>query len=314
MAEKNVENEYEKNGCVERIEQLKREKNAVILAHNYERPEVVPVADVTGGSIGLLTAAIKTTADIIVVCGVSFMAEAAAILNPDKTVIAPVENAICPLARQLSKAELLEAKRKNPDAKVILYMNSNTETKALADCVCTAGNAVEIVESMDGGSPILFGPDHSLSYYVTKRTEKEIITIPDHGMCPVHHKITVKDLIKAREAHPGAKIIAHPECTPEVQDYADYLGSTGGMIKFCKDADAPEFLVADEVGLINMLERQVQGKSFYPVSNNAFCRAMKKTTLVSIEEALENEKYEVVVPREIAVAARRPIERMFELS
>lgn len=314
MSEKNVEEEYENNGCVERIERLKREKNAIILAHNYERLEVLDVADVTGGSIGLISAAMETTADIILICGVDFMAETVAILNPDKKVIAPVQNVVCPLARQLSKEELLEAKMKNPDAKVLLYMNSNTETKALADCVCTAGNALKIVESMDGSSPILFGPDHSLSYYVAKRTEKEIITIPDHGLCPVHHKITVKDIVKAKDAHPGAKIIAHPECAPNVQDYADYLGSTSEMIEFCKYADTTEFLVADEVGLINMLERQVQNKSFYAVSNTAFCRAMKKITLMNIEEALMKEKYRVVIPQQIAADARRSVTRMFELS
>ena len=299
---------------IERIERLKREKNAIILAHNYERPEVVDVADVTGGSIGLLTAAMETSADMIVICGVDFMGETAALLNPDKKVIAPVKNVVCPLARQLTKKELLEAKRKYPDANVLLYMNSSTETKALADCVCTAGNAVRIAETMDGSSPILFGPDHALSYYVAKRTAKEIISIPDHGMCPVHHKITVKDILKAKAAHPGAKIVAHPECNPEVQDHADYLGSTGGMLKFCADADAAEFLIADEVGLINMLEKQVPNKTFYPVSNTAFCRAMKKPTLVKIEEALENERYEVVVPREIAVDARIAVERMFKCS
>jgi quinolinate synthase len=133
-------------------------------------------------------------------------------------------------------------------------------------------------------------------------------------MCPVHHKITVKDIVKAKAAHPGAKIVAHPECNPEVQDHADYLGSTGGMLKFCADADATEFLIADEVGLIHMLERQVPAKTFYPVSNTAFCRAMKKPTLVKIEEALENERYEVVVPREIAVDARIAVERMFKCS
>jgi len=299
---------------IERIERLKREKNAIILAHNYERPEVVDVADVTGGSIGLLTAAMETSADLIVVCGVDFMGETAALLNPDKKVIAPVKNVVCPLARQLSKKELLDAKRKYPDANVLLYINSSTETKALADCVCTAGNAVKIAETMDGSSPILFGPDHALSYYVTKRTAKEIISIPDHGMCPVHNKITVKDIVNAKAAHPGAKIVAHPECNPEVQDHADYLGSTGGMLKFCADADATEFLIADEVGLIHMLERQVPAKTFYPVSNTAFCRAMKKPTLVKIEEALENERYEVVVPREIAVDARIAVERMFKCS
>ncbi len=299
---------------IERIERLKRKKNAIILAHNYERPEVVDVADVTCGSIGLLTAAMETSADMIVVCGVDFMGETAAILNPDKKVIAPVQNVVCPLARQLSKKELLDAKRKYPDANVLLYMNSSTETKALADCVCTAGNAVKIAEAMDGSSPLLFGPDHALSYYVAKRTAKEIISILDHGMCPVHHKITVKDVVNAKVAHPGAKIVAHPECNPKVQDHADYLGSTGGMLKFCADADATEFLIADEVGLIHMLERQVPNKTFYPVTNTAFCRAMKKSTLVKIEEALEKERYEVVVPREIAVDARIAVERMFEWS
>ncbi|MFV9676988.1 MAG: quinolinate synthase NadA [Methanosarcinales archaeon] len=299
---------------IERIERLKRKKNAIILAHNYERPEVVDVADVTGGSIGLLTAAMETSADMIVVCGVDFMGETAAILNPDKKVIAPVQNVVCPLARQLSKKELLDEKRKYPDANVLLYMNSSTETKALADCVCTAGNAVKIADAMDGSSPILFGPDHALSYYVAKRTAKEIISILDHGMCPVHHKITVKDVVNAKAAHPSAKIVAHPECNPEVQDHADYLGSTGGMLKFCADADATEFLIADEVGLIYMLERQIPAKTFYPVSNTAFCRAMKKPTLVKIEEALEKERYEVVVPREIAVDARIAVERMFEWS
>ncbi len=299
---------------VERIERLKREKNAIILAHNYERPEVVDIADVTGGSFGLLSAAMETSTDVIVVCSVDFMAEAAAILNPDKRVITPTRDAICPLARQLKKKELIKAKREHPDAHVLLYMNSDTETKALADCVCTAGNALKIAETMDGGSPILFGPDHGLSYYVSKRTAKEIIDIPEHGLCPVHHKITVKDLMKAKEIHPKAKVVAHPECRPDIQNYVDYLGSTSGTIEFCKNAGDAEFLVADEVGLIHMLEKEMPDKTFYPVSDMAFCKAMKKSTLPKIEEALEKDKYEVVVPREIAVAARRPIERMFELA
>lgn len=299
---------------VEKIERLKRAKNAVILAHNYERAEVVDIADVTGGSSGLTKAAMETSADIIVVCGVDFMAETAAILNQDKKVITPVRDVRCPLACQLSKRELLEAKRANPDAEVLLYMNSLTETKAFADCVCTAGNAVKIAETLDGGSSILFGPDYGLSYYVSKRTVREIITIPNHGLCPVHHKITLKDLIKAEEAHPAAKIVAHPECIPEVQDKADYLGSTSDMLKFCNDMDATEFLVADEVGLIHMLEKKVPAKNFYPVSTAAFCRAMKKPTLANIAAALEKEEYEVVVPREIAMDARVPIERMFELA
>ena len=314
MAEKNVENEYEKNGCLERIERLKREKNAVIFAHNFERPEVMDIADVTGGSTGLIKAAKESSADIIVVCAVNFMAEAIAMLNPDKKVIVPVKRALCPLARQLTKDEVLEAKRKNPDAKVLLYMNSLTEAKAVADCICTAANAIEIVEKMGGSAPIIFGPDHGLVDYIKKRTEKEIISIPEYGACPVHHKITRKDLIKAKDAHPRAKIVAHPECLPEIQDHADYIGSTGGMIRYCKEADDDEFLIASEVGLIHMLEKEAPNKTFYPVSNNAFCGAMKKHTLENIEEALEQELNEVVVPEETAIDARRPIEMMYELA
>ena len=299
---------------IERIERLKRKKNAIILAHSFERPEVVDIADVVGSSSGLVKAAMETSADLIVVCGVDFMAETAAMLNPDKKVIIPDQDAKCPLARELSRAELLKAKKENPDAKVLLYINTHAETQALADCVCTAANAVKMAETMDGGSPIIFGPDRGLAYYVAHRSSKEIIPFPEYGICPVHHQISLGDLIEAKGAHPGAKVVAHPECNPEVQDLADYIGSTGGIVQFCNEAEADEFLVAVEVGLVHKLEKEVPNKIFCPVSTTAVCRAMKMITVTSIEEALEKEKHEVIIPPEIAVDARRALDRMLELS
>ena len=306
--------EMEPKKIVDRIERLKREKNAIILAHNYERPEVVDIADVVGGSASLTRAALDTSADMIIVCGVDFMAETVAVLNPDKKVIMPDRGAVCPMAQQLFAEDLLEAKKKNPDAEVLLYMNTYAKAKTLADCVCTSGNALRIAEKMDGGSPIIFGPDRGLSYYVSKRTTKEIITIPEYGYCPVHHQIALEDLLKAKEEHPGVKVVGHPECTPEVQDQMDYIGSTSGIVAYCRDADEAEFLVAAEVGLMHMLKKEAPDKTFYPVSNTTVCTLMKMPTLMKIEEALEKEKQRIVIPEEIAAEARRPIERMLELS
>ena len=299
---------------IERIESLKREKNAIILAHNYERAEVRAVADAVGGSSGLTEAASETSADMIIVCGVDFMAEMAVVLNPDKKVISPVRNAVCPLARQLSRNDLDMAKKENPGAEVLLYMNSLADTIAMADCVCTAANALPIARTMGGDLPLLFGPDHNVSYYIRKGAKKEIITIPDSGFCPVHHKISLVDLIHAREMHPATQVVAHPECRPEVQDHTDYIGSTGGIVRFCKESDGTEFLVAADVGLSDMLRDEAPDKTFYPVSEATICARMKMPTLAKVEEALVTEKFQVTVPKEIADAARIPIGRMLELS
>ncbi len=299
---------------IERIERLKREKNAIILAHNYERAEVRAVADAVGGSSGLTNAANEASADMIIVCGVDFMAETAVVLNPDKKVISPVRNAVCPLARQLSRNDLDMVKKENPGAEVLLYMNSLAGTIAMADCVCTAANALPIARTMGGDLPLLFGPDHNVSYYIRKGTGKEIITIPDSGFCPVHHKISLVDLIKAQEMHPAAQVVAHPECRPEVQDHTDYIGSTSGIVRFCKESSGTEFLVAADVGLSDMLRNEAPDKAFYPVSEATICARMKLPTLAKVEEALVTEKFRVTVPKEIADAARIPIERMLELS
>jgi len=298
---------------VEQIERLKRKKNAIILAHNYQRAEVQDIAEFVGDSLELARKAMETTSDIIIFCGVDFMAETAAILNPEKKVIIPDKGAICPMAQQLFAKDLLVAKREYPDAEVVLYVNTLAESKALADCICTSANAQEIVEAMDA-STILFGPDHNLAYHAQKTTSKLIIPVPEYGLCPSHHQIVMADLIKAKEAHPRAKIIVHPECIPEVQDHADYIASTSGMVKICKEVEDEEFLIGTEVGLLHRLEKEAPEKKFYPISTTAVCPQMKMHTLENIEEALEKEKPEVVVEKEIIEPARKAIERMLEIS
>lgn len=299
---------------VDRIEKLKEKKNAIILAHNFSKPEVRAVADVVGGSSGLTIGANETDADMILVCGVDFMAEMTVVLNPDKKVITPGQAAMCPLAKQLSYDELLEAKKEHPDSEVLIYMNALAKTIALADCTCTANNALKIAGTMGDNSPILFGPDLGLSYYISKGTAKDVICIPDYAVCPVHNKITVDKLIDVKTIHPQATIVAHPECRPDVQDMADYISSTGEIVKFCKESANKEFIVAADVELSHMLQNEAPDKAFYPVSESLICRHMRIPTLAKVADALETEKCEVVVPREIADAARIPIKRMIDLS
>ncbi|RCV64663.1 quinolinate synthase [Methanophagales archaeon] len=300
-------------GYVERIERLKRRKSAIILAHNYQRAEVQDIAEFVGDSLELARKAVDTSSDIIIFCGVDFMAETAAILNPDKSVFIPDTGAICPMAQQLPVGALRAAKRVHPDAEVVLYVNTLAESKVLADCICTSANAQEIVRAMDT-STILFGPDHNLAYHAQKATTKRIIPVPEHGLCPSHHQIVLEDLMNAKEMHPGAKIAVHPECIPEVQDSADYIASTSGMVKICNSVADTEFLIGTEIGLLHRLKKASPKKNFYPISDTAVCPQMKIHTLAKIEAALENEKPKVVVKKEIRDKAMRPIERMLEIS
>lgn len=298
----------------ERIEELKRKKNAIILAHNYERAEVQEIAEFVGDSLELARKAMDTNAAIIVFCGVDFMAETAAILNPRKKVINPDVCAICPMAQQLPQDVLRAAKRAHPDAQVLLYVNTLAESKALADCICTSANVQEIVRAMDAQT-ILFGPDRNLAYYAQKGTTKKIIPVPEHGNCPTHHQISLEDLVRAKEAHPKAMILVHPECVPEVQERADHIASTSGMIKISKETeDVEEFIIGTEIGLLHRLEKEVPNKKFYPISNTTVCPQMKMCTLEKIETALEQEQPEVVLPPDIMEKARKPIERMLALS
>jgi len=305
--------EKERVERIKKIERLKRKKNAIILAHNYQRAEVQDIAEFVGDSLELARKAMDTASDIIIFCGVDFMAETAAIMNPDKKVIIPDKGAICPMAQQLPAEDLLAAKREHPDAEVVLYVNTLAESKALADCICTSANAQEIVKAMSTPT-ILFGPDRNLAYHAQKATSKKIIPVPEYGLCPSHHQIVMTDLIKAKEAHPRAKIVVHPECIPEVQDTADYIASTSGMVKICREVEAAdEFLIGTEVGLLHRLKKEAPGKKFYPISTTAVCPQMKMHTLENIEAALEKEKPEVFIKKKIINKARRAIERMLEI-
>lgn len=298
---------------MEEIDQLKTEKNAIILAHNYQRPEVQDVADFVGDSFELAKKASGTDAEIIVFCGVDFMAETAAILNPGKKVLIPDIGSNCPMAQQLPSEKLLMAKEEYPDADVVIYINTLAETKTLADCICTSANAPKIIEAMESDI-VLFGPDRNLAYYSQKRTGKKIIPVPEYGLCPTHHQITETDLLASKEEHPDAKVVVHPECVSEIQELSDHLASTSGMVKYCKESDAKEFLIGTEVGLIYRLGREIPDKKFYALSKSAVCPQMKMHTLKKVLKALEDEGPEVIVGKSIVEAARKPIERMLELS
>ena len=293
----------------ERIERLKRKKRALILAHNYQRPEVQEIADVVGDSLELAIAAQNIDADIIVFCGVDFMAETAYVLNPDRKVLLPDIGAICPMAQMLNAEMIREARRAHPDAEVVLYVNTSAHAKALADCICTSANAPEIVNAMSSQN-IIFGPDKNLSYFVRKRSDKRIITVPEYGMCPTHHQISLEDLMAARASHPYAEVVVHPECVPEVQENADFIASTSGMLRYCSKSSASEFVIGTEIGLIYRLKKQNPSKKFYPISENAVCPQMKMHSLPKIEAALEREKPVVSVPEDVAADARMAIERM----
>ncbi|MDY6930840.1 MAG: quinolinate synthase NadA [Halobacteriota archaeon] len=298
---------------MEEIDLLKTEKNAIILAHNYQRPEVQDAADFVGDSFELARKAAGTDAKLIVFCGVDFMAETAAILNPDKKVLIPDIGSNCPMAQQLPSEILVKAKEENPDAEVVLYINTLAETKVYADCICTSANAPKIVNAMES-DVVLFGPDHNLAYYTQNMTKKKIIPVPEYGLCPTHHQITESDLLASKEEHPDAKVVVHPECVSEIQDLSDHLASTSGMVKYCKESDAKEFLIGTEVGLLYRLSKEIPGKNFYPLSKSAVCPQMKMHTLKKVLQALEDEGPEVLVAKSIAEDARKPIERMLELS
>ena len=239
---------------VERINNLKKEKNAVILAHNYQTEEIQRIADFVGDSLELCIKAKETDADIIVFCGVDFMAETAKILNEDKKVLMPeIKDTECPMAHQLPPEIIINAKKEHPDAKVIIYVNTLASAKALADATCTSANADKIVNSFEENE-ILFGPDQNLGYYVRKRTDKKIIGMPEDGHCYVHKKFIKEDVINVKKQYPNAEVLAHPECNPEVQDLADYVLSTGGMLKHVLNSDKEEFIIGTECDMITRLK------------------------------------------------------------
>ena len=294
---------------IEEINALKKEKNAVILVHSYQRPEIYKVADFIGDSYGLSVEASKTKADMIIFCGVRFMAETAYIVNPDKKVILPAADAGCPMAATVTAEDIKELRKQYPDAAVVSYMNTTAETKAESDIVCTSSNAIQIVNSLPN-KRIIFVPDKNLADYVARNTDKEII--PWHGFCYVHNKLLPEPLKAAKQLHKDAKVIAHPECTNEFRELADYVCSTTGMIDYVRDSDADEFIIGTETGLIELLKQKFPEKNFYAAPPGSTCLNMKKNRLELVLEALKTEGPVINVPEEVRVKAKKAIDRMLE--
>jgi quinolinate synthase len=300
-----------KMNLVREITRLKREKNAIILVHNYQRPEIQDIADLMGDSLGLSKEAAKTSASIIVFCGVRFMAETAKILSPEKTVLLPRKEAGCPMAEMVSPKELKKLKEKYPDAKVVSYVNTYADVKAESTICCTSANAVAIVKSVDA-KRIIFTPDRNLASYCQRFVKKEVI--PWNGYCYVHEEnIKKEDVILAKKNHPEAVLVVHPECNPFVIDLADEVASTGGMVNLAKKSDKKEFLIGTEEGIIYRLSRENPEKRFFPVAPGLICHDMKLITLYDVYYSLKEEKYKVEIPKDIQERARRALDRMMNI-
>ena len=293
--------------AIQDILALKEERRATILAHNYQMPEVQDVADLVGDSLELSRAAARLDSEVIIFCGVDFMAETAAILSPQKKVILPVKGAWCPMAHMITPDQLRDLKALNPQAAVVCYVNSTAEIKAESDVCCTSANGVQVANSLSE-KEVIFVPDRNLAAYVARHTDKKII--PWNGYCYVHDQFTAKEVQAARLEHPNAEVLVHPECRPEVIDQADFVYSTAGMGRHARASAAKEFIIGTENGMIYRLKKESPLKEFYPLSKDAICHNMKKTDLANVLRALQTLEPQVTVPEEIAVGARRSIERM----
>ncbi|MCE5283189.1 MAG: quinolinate synthase NadA [Deltaproteobacteria bacterium] len=297
---------------IDKIQKLKKERRAVILVHNYQIPEVQDIADFVGDSLELSIKASQTDAEVIVFCGVHFMAETAKILSPLKTVLLPDKNSGCPMADMISAEELRALKAKHPGAKVMCYVNTSAEVKAECDLCCTSANAVRMAqEVLKDAEEIIFVPDKYLAAFVANKTGREFITWP--GFCPTHAKILPEHVEAARARHPGAVVMVHPECRPEVAAIADMVISTGGMSRYAKETPAREIIVGTEPGIIHRLKKENPDKIFHPISDEVICPNMKRTTLEKVLWSLEDMQHVIEVPEPIAERARRAIETMLKV-
>lgn len=302
----------EQRMIISEIKRIKEEKNAVILAHNYQIPEIQDIADYVGDSLGLSRKAADTDADIIVFCGVHFMAESAKILSPNKKVLLPVLDAGCPMADMIDADQLRMFKEEYPDATVACYVNSSAEVKAESDICVTSSNALKIIKSLDS-KRILFIPDQNLGHYIsTKVPEKEIISW--EGFCITHHRVRHNEIDMIRKHRGETKILVHPECNPAVVEKADFVGSTSQIIEHIKQSDEKEFIIGTEMGILHTLRKQNPGKKFHLLSPSLVCYNMKKTSLEDVYRALKDEKNEISVDKEVMDKAYKSLERMLELS
>ena len=299
----------ENDVLIEKINRLKKERNAIILVHNYQRPELYKVADFIGDSLDLSRKAASTMAEVIVFCGVKFMAETAKILSPQKKVLLPKMEAGCSLADMITAEDVLRLRKSYPDAAVVCYVNTNADVKAQCDVCCTSANAVQVVNFLPQ-KKVIFLPDKNLGMYVQSKTDKEIILW--EGNCAVHSLLDAQSLQEYKNEHPGSKIIAHPECRKDILNIADYVCGTGGMAKYASRNDSSEFIVVTECGMTNKLREDVPGKQFFSFCN--FCPYMKVTTLQSVYESLQQNQFEIIVSESLIIPAAKAINRMFEVA
>ena len=301
---------YQDTELIEKILQLKKQRNAVILVHNYQLGEVQDIADFVGDSLELSQKAAGTAAEVIVFCGVHFMAETASILCPDKVVLLPDIHAGCPMADMITAEKLRQRKRELPDAAVVCYVNSTAEVKAESNICCTSANAVKVVESVNA-TEILFVPDQYLGHYIATKTNKKMILWP--GFCHTHIRIRPEDITRRKREYPQAKAIVHPECRPEVITLADEVLSTGGMCRFARETEVEEIIVGTEIGIIYRLRKENPNKKFIPASEQAICPNMKQITLEKILWSLEDMAFEVKVPEAIRLKAKGAVDKMLEV-
>ena len=295
----------------ERIRSLLKEKNAILLVHNYQAPEIQDVADLCGDSLELSMKAAETDADIIVFCGVHFMAETASILSPQKTVLLPRLDAGCPMADMIDEEALQARLATLPEMPVVTYVNSTAAVKAISTICCTSANVIKIINSIDSAE-VLMTPDKNLAHYAASQTNKKIHVW--EGYCPTHDKLMVADAQKAKQKHPEAVFIAHPECRPEVLAIADVVTSTSGMIRYAKESAKQAFIIGTETGLLYGLKKANPEKNFYPASEKMVCPNMKKTRLEDVVKSLETMQGEVKVPEHIRIPALKAVQKMLDLS
>jgi quinolinate synthase len=296
---------------ISEIIQLKKQKKAVFLVHNYQRPEVQDLADFVGDSLELSQKAAKTEAEVIVFCGVHFMAETAFLVNPGKTVLLPDMESGCPMADMITVEQLIKKKKEMPGVIVVCYVNSSAAVKAESDICCTSANAVRVVQSLPADREILFIPDQYLGQWVAQKTGRDLHLWP--GYCPTHMRILGKKILEEKEKHPGAVALVHPECRPDAKEAADEVLSTGGMIRYAAESPAKEFIIGTETGILHRLKKENPGKIFIPVNNKAVCPNMKKITLEKVVRSLQKMHYKITVPSSIRDKALSAVNRMLAI-
>jgi len=303
--------EMESDEIKQKIEKLKKSLSAVIVAHNYQRPEVQDIADITGDSLELARQCTQVDAEVIVFCGVHFMAESAAILSPERTVLLSEADAGCPMADMIGEADLREWKERYPEAAVVCYVNSSAAVKALSDACCTSANGLEVVQSLPNDE-VLFIPDRHLGHYVSTKTDKRMILYP--GFCPPHQRLIPRHIEHAKELHPDAVVLVHPECSAVVIARADAALSTSQMLRHVKESDSRTFLIGTEEGLLHSLRKENPQKAFHLLTTGLLCPDMKKTTLKSVVRTMEERRNVVRVPEEVRVRAKLALDRMLEVT